>query len=269
MRFVTWNMRRAKANSSAWTLLGELNPDIAALQEVVAIPEYVKEEYVVHQGIPVTKHGNPQKFSTVTLIRDKSCSRSGLVTSRRWITDLLIHFNGNIIVSDIEQKDGSVARIVNAYSPAWPVPKALLADIDVTGVKLRQNPNVWMSDILTAAVSETLPLSDNVWIIAGDFNSCISFDLWKGGPRGNQEWIDRMDALGLVECLSFSNGGDIVPTFKGPRYSEPKCQIDKIFATRQLFANLERCFVGDEAKVLGNGLSDHLPIIADFKLGME
>jgi exonuclease III len=39
MRIVTWNCRRAKANSSLWSYFEELSPDVAVLQEVGGIPQ--------------------------------------------------------------------------------------------------------------------------------------------------------------------------------------------------------------------------------------
>jgi exonuclease III len=59
----------------------------------------------------------------------------------------------------------------------------------------------------------------------------------------------------------------MVPTFKVPRRDEPACQIDKVFSTADLAERLDRCTIGDAARVFGRGLSDHLPVIADFHTG--
>lgn len=43
-------------------------------------------------------------------------------------------------------------------------------------------------------------------IVAGDLNSSETFDLRRGGPRGNREIIDRMNALGFYDCLRMFRG---------------------------------------------------------------
>jgi len=60
-------------------------------------------------------------------------------------------------------------------------------------------------------------------------------------------------------------GGGLVPTFKGPRMLAATCQIDKVFVSSCLAARLLSCNVGDEDRVFGSKLSDHLPVVADFR----
>ena len=71
--------------------------------------------------------------------------------------------------------------------PAWPIDPERLKGVDVKGIKLSNNHDVWVTEILWAAL-----LSENLnelpWIVAGDLNSSVTFDtLWGDGPRGNQE----------------------------------------------------------------------------------
>jgi exonuclease III len=102
------------------------------------------------------------------------------------------------------------------------------------------------------------------WVIAGDFNLSETFDLWRGGPRGNREYLDRMEALGLHECLRLTKGM-LTPTFRNPRDGKIQHQMDHLFVTAALSDRLVGCDVGLPEMVFDRRISDHLPIVADFR----
>ncbi len=263
MRVLSWNCRRAKAHSALWQYFQELSPDIAVLQEVGVLPDEIKELYSVLVGTPRTKNGENQNFQSALLVRGSILSTIPLKSDHAWVNDQLDHFQGNILSFSIRLTQGQEINVIGVYSPAWPIPQSCYVDKDISEVKLSQNPSVWVADLITSALRNA-PLNGCIpWIVAGDFNSCETFDKWKGGPRGNREWLDRMASLDLKECLSHSQGR-LVPTFKGPRMQAASCQIDKLFVTPALSHRLRECFVGDELRIFGNGLSDHLPVVADF-----
>ena len=81
---------------------------------------------------------------------------------------------------------------------------------------------------------------------------------------GNKEILDRMENLGFTECLRKSNNDNIIPTFKHSS-GEIVHQIDHLFVNEGLIYRLINCVVGDQTVVFDK-LSDHLPIIADFKV---
>jgi exonuclease III len=179
------------------------------------------------------------------------------------VNGLLRHFDGNVLAFEV-LPDGEVGiNVVAVYSPAWPVARDFYLGQDIREVKLNQNPEIWVTDLIMSALRSSLVGSAKEWVIAGDFNSCETFDEWKGGPRGNKEWLDRMASIGLVDCLRASSAA-LVPTFKGPRMAVAGCQIDKMFVTPGLLKRMASCTVGDESRVFGQGLSDHLPVVADF-----
>ena len=132
-------------------------------------------------------------------------------------------------------------------------------------VKLKNNPDVWVTELLWAALQSAQPTS-GPWFVAGDLNSSVTFDMWRGGPRGNQEILDRMEALGFVECLALANGG-LVPTFRNPSDGKEIHQLDHIFVPRSMADRLSSCSTGDRDRVFGGGLSDHLPVLAVFEDG--
>src|SRR5262245_53638787 len=87
--------------------------------------------------------------------------------------------------------------------------------------------------------------------------------VWRGGPRGNREYLDRMDQLGLADCLRYAQG-TLTPTFRTPSKGTITAQIDYLFVTDMLRTHLVTCDTGSRQRVFEQGLSDHLPIIADF-----
>jgi exonuclease III len=109
--------------------------------------------------------------------------------------------------------------------------------------------------------------TEEQFIVAGDLNSSETFDyLWRGGPRGNREIMDRMNALGFYDCLRMYKG-QLTPTFRHSRKSFVH-QLDHFYVTPRLLSRLTRCDVGSAERVFGSTLtlSDHLPIVADFVL---
>lgn len=155
--------------------------------------------------------------------------------------------------------------MLSAYSPAWPVDQARLRGVDVGPVKLAQNPDVWVTELLWAALLNARDDDAQVpWVIGGDLNASETFDdMWVGGPRGNRELLDRMAALGLKECLRESNGR-LVPTFRNARDGRIVHQVDHLFVSKTLASKIIACNVAEPARVLEASLSDHLPIVAEF-----
>jgi endonuclease/exonuclease/phosphatase family metal-dependent hydrolase len=135
--------------------------------------------------------------------------------------------------------------------------------VDTSPVKLKLDPDVWVGDILWAGLKHQIT-SDDPWLIGGDFNLSETFDWRPKGPRGNKEFLDRMADLGLVECLRKITGC-VTPTFRNTDGQAVKHQLDHLFVTRQLAHALTGCSIGSQERVF-SGLSDHLPVIADFNL---
>jgi endonuclease/exonuclease/phosphatase family metal-dependent hydrolase len=120
-----------------------------------------------------------------------------------------------------------------------------------------------LTDILLAALREMEPPPRGPWIIGGDLNLPETFDSWQGGPRGNLEYLERMSAFGLTECLRYATG-TLTPTFRNAADGRVVHQMDHLFVSQPLAARLASCRVGSPDRVFDERLSDHLPIIAEF-----
>lgn len=262
MRVVTWNCRRAKPSSLAWQYLLDLDPDIALLQEVMGLPAPVSERWSHRLSSPAKKDGGVQKFRSAILVRGRFLEPIGLRAREPWVNGLLEHFADNLPAWRIETASGKLLSVVNVYSPAWPVNRKMLDGMDTKGVQLELNKELWVADLLWAAL-RTEQLVRDPWVIGGDFNSSETFDSWPGGPRGNREFLDRMSAIGLSECLRESQGAQ-TPTFRNPRGGAVVHQMDHLFVSEPLRTSLLACQTGEPEVVFGSSLSDHLPIISNF-----
>jgi hypothetical protein len=253
---ISWNCRRAKADSQVWDYLLELNPDMALLQEVVTIPPKVLDQFASYQQRPAFNSGGLQKFSTAVLVR-------GYVGKpiAPWVDAELERFPGNLICRELILEKGLTIKSISVYNPAYGIDLKHLEGIDISGVRLTQNSGLWIEDILWASLKFHQLNPMDSWIIAGDFNMSETFD--HPHPRGNREYLDRMSAISLTECLRKSKGA-LTPTFRNPRGGAVIHQLDHMFVTEALASRLISCDAGSQKRVFDDGLSDHLPLIAHF-----
>ena len=263
LKVITWNCHRAAATSGVWDYLLESAPDVALLQEVSEIPERVRSQFACTESAAMGKNGHRQQFKTALIVKGKIGDAIRLTGAAPWVDAELERFSGNLLARELTLENGEYLKAVSVYSPAWPIDRSRFDGHDITEVTLKQNPNnVWAADVLWAGLRSVDLRSGNSWVIAGDFNLSETFDAGRRGPRGNREYLDRMKALGLVECLRHFKGA-LTPTFRNTSDGVVKHQIDHMFVTSGLARRLRDCKTGPET-IFRDGLSDHLPIVADF-----
>jgi exodeoxyribonuclease-3 len=268
VKIVSWNVRRAREGSAVWEYLLEMDPDIAFLQEVGGFPKAVQDRFNVLRRHAVTKTGNPQKFSTAVISRFPIAGEISLRSDREWVGEQADFFKGNLVGAKLIGPDQKPIYVVSVYTPAWPVPKEKWSGIDVSRLKLAANPDIWCTEILWDLLQCTMPILGGQWIVGGDFNSSETFDFRAEGDRGNREIMARMSRLGFIETLR-AHHGRLVPTFRNLREGRIVHQSDHLYVSAPLSDRLVSCEVGSEERVFGQGLSDHLPIIAQFRGGGE
>jgi endonuclease/exonuclease/phosphatase family metal-dependent hydrolase len=125
-----------------------------------------------------------------------------------------------------------------------------------------QPQDIWVTDLLTAVVDEAPAAARTRLVIGGDFNSSETFDHPR--PRGNGLWLRQMVGYGFEEALR-AHQGRLVPTFRDNRAQRVLHQMDHLFTSREIARQRVACDVVAPAVVFGQGLSDHLPIVADFR----
>lgn len=264
MRVVTWNCQRARASSKVWELLTELSPDIALLQEVGSLPAALTQKYAYIIERAVKPNGELQRFSNAVLVKGALTANGPLTAAPDWVSTELKRFEGNIVSCLAKPVNGPPLNVVCVYNPARPIDGSRFIGVDTSPVKLKLDPDVWVGDILWYGLRHQRLTADDLWLVGGDFNLSESFDWRPKGPRGNKEYLDRMAHLGLVECLRQITGC-VTPTFRNTDGRAIKHQLDHLFVTKRLALSLKTCCTGSQELVFG-GLSDHLPVIADFDL---
>jgi|TARA_B100000959_G_scaffold90498_1_gene96248 endonuclease/exonuclease/phosphatase family metal-dependent hydrolase len=264
MKTLTWNVRRATEKSDCWKVIEGENPDFVFLQEVVRIPNYIKECYDIISKSPKNKNGKPQKFKTAVLSKFQISEANKLISKKDWINREYEHFDGNILYCSTRLNSSGPLNLISVYSPAWFIPDERLEGIDVSAVKLENNPKIYCTEILFALLKDNVAATEN-WIVSGDFNSSTTFDwMWGKSPRGNQEIIDRLNSLGLVDGLSSFNKG-LVPTFRNPSNKKIIHQLDYIYLSENLLKTLKYSKPINDKNIFENQISDHLPIVTELK----
>ncbi len=265
MKLCTWNVRRAsKTSSNVWDYLLKVDADILLLQEVNSIPDIIKDMYTVHSIKAMGKTGNLQRFSTVVLVKGKIDYSTKLSSNLNWVNNELKIFRGNLVYVKATLTSGALVNLISVYSPAWPIDKDRIKNIDISSLKLKNNPELWVTEILYSALKNE-KIDKSKWIVSGDFNSSVTFDtMWGNKPRGNQEIQDRMTNIGFTECINQFNKM-LVPTFKNPKGGKIIHQMDHVFVSKELYPDVKSCIVEKENLIFSDSLSDHLPIITEFK----
>jgi len=267
IKVVTWNLRRARQNGQQWDIIRLLNADILTLQEVISIPNDILNSHSVIFEKATKKDGSKQQFGSAILVKGEIKNRFALDSDIEWVNNEIDFFSGNLICCKAALNNDIIVNIVSVYSPAWPISKERLKAIDVDAIKLIQNPELWVTELLWSGLKNQQNITSENWIVAGDFNSSTTFDNWSKSPRGNQEIIDRMNAIDLTECLYTSNGS-LVPTFKNSNGGKIIHQIDHVYVSPPLLSCLDSSYVGDMYNIFEDSISDHLPIISDFDISL-
>ena len=264
MKVLTWNVKYASSNSAAWEFLKHQAPHIALLQEVTKLPDWILDSFYNHQVYPRFFGGHRAKFSTAILSKWPLKTSPFLNSSLEWVNSIHRAQDGWIVECETTPKNGEPIRLVSVHSPAFPVPKETLEGIDISSIQLKNNPDLWFTEILWSLLSNKTIDDRVLWIVGGDFNTSVLFD--EPRDRGNRLVIQRMIELGLTECLSHSECKP-VPTFKPPIGSVIH-QLDYCYVNKPLMNRYVHTHVPDQPEIFGNGqskaLSDHLPIVCEF-----
>ena len=266
MRILTWNVRRAAGSSKVWDYIREADPCISILQEVTQVPADIQLSHHIAFEPAVRKTGKPQSFGNAIISKMPLHEVDHLYSDVAWVNDVRSFFAGNLLMRNVTIANGRVLNLLNIYSPAWSVPTHLTEGLDLAGVKLVLNPQLYFTEIIWKVLADSIARTSGEWIVGGDFNSSETFDhMWGPKPRGNRELMDRMNAAGLHDALR-EKAGQLTPTFRSPRNGTVVHQMDHLYLTQNLMAEVEQCCVPNPSAIFANNLSDHLPITAEFNM---
>lgn len=219
--------------------------------------------YFHAQNTAVTITERAARHFTGILVKGVSIEDIRLPAPNEWVARELENFKESFTTKTVTLHSGITLRVMSVYNPACRIDPARLEGIDTTGIRLTQNRDVWGTELLWASLKSMNIKADEPFVVAGDLNSSETFDYAK--PRGNREVMERMNALGLSDCLRTFKG-QLTPTFRSPRSGFVIHQLDYLYVTDALLGKLAWCDVGSAERVFKStpSLSDHLPIVADF-----
>jgi exonuclease III len=265
-RLVTWNCRRASSTSKLWDYLLELDPDVALLQDYGVVPNHVLQRYThaINPGF-VARNRSPRHMTGV-LVKGTEVEDLPMPAPVDWVARELDTLREFFTAKSVTIDGGITLKVLSVYSPAFPIDRSRLNQIDTRGIQLTQSRDLWATELMWATVKTIQIASEEPFVVAGDLNSSETFDyLWRGGPRGNREIMDRMNALGFYDCLRMFKG-KLTPTFRTPRGGVMVHQLAHLYVTPILLSRLAWCDIGSAERVFDTRpmLSDHLPIVAEF-----
>ena len=248
-----------------WEMVQREDSDIVLLQEVTGIPGWLRNRYQCHLMSPRYFGGHNAPFSSAVLAKGAIDATPYLESELEWVNKIYAERYGWIVGCEITLGSGKRFRGVTVHSPAFPIPRDQWADVDVSDIKLTNNPDLWFTEILWVLLRAASISDDTNWIVGGDFNSSVKFDEPK--DRGNREIIGRLNALGLTDCLSHFRDG-AMPTFQDWRKTVEH-QLDYCYVNAPMLERLTQARVPSHENVFGRKprLSDHLPILCEFDAG--
>ena len=262
MKVITWNVNKASlSRNGVWEMLEREDADIVLLQEVTRMPDQILRRYNCHARFPKFFGGHNARFQTAVLSKWRISTTPFLTSELHGVNEL--HEARYGWIHDCAVCDeGKRYHVVSVHSPAFAVPRREIDDADFLAIKLRNNPEVWFTEILWSLLKNASLTNDTNWIVGGDFNSSVNFD--RPQDRGNQEIIHRLNALGLTDCLSHHSGHS-VPTFQHSSKSVEH-QLDYLYVNAPLLNRLTSARVPGREEVFDTypRVSDHLPIVCEF-----
>jgi exonuclease III len=258
MKLISWNMAGASPRISksrfedSWKYLLEKNPDIALVQEA-RIPQWVSEKY----NVVWEKAYDNKSWGSGILSKYPIMKTFDVPALEPQLESLLRQFRGQAVGAVVDLPGWGETVVVSVHSPARTIPLSEFHPEILPVIKLKLNPKVWRADVIYGALRKLPDVARN-YIFGGDFNTSRLFDerYW---PRGNQEYFDRMESAGFVECLRKYYETEPRTWF---RDGDGPYQLDYIFCDPAQNELLQNCCVDEKPAI--NGLSDHAMIIAEF-----
>jgi exonuclease III len=147
--------------------------------------------------------------------------------------------------------------LISLHNPFFPVARQLLVGRDIGAMRLKQNKDLWLLDVVFYFLRSYLQQGRSL-LVGGDFNYSRLLDDPK--PRGNAEFFDRLADEGFVSLHRRFHGTD-QPTFFNSKSREH--QLDYLYADRHLADRVADCFVVPHEEVVV--MSDHAPLVAELR----
>lgn len=264
---MTWNLAYFKPSHyktlenrrRQWSLLAELAPDIALLQECRPsdlprlAPPWMAGAYDVVHSIP------PRQSAGSAVLARKSflpapCDRASLPgTEQRWLA-----FLGGYVATAQLNLSGGVLNAASVHALAGDIDHESVTDADHAAIRGPSSARGRYNDMAAAAL---LPLTrSGSFVIGGDWNVALLFDAnYPSTAPASAEFFEARARANWHHALrKFSE--QEVRTYLDPQ--SDGYELDHLFTDQGLHEALSRCAVPGDPSL--SQLSDHAPLIADF-----
>ena len=89
MKVLTWNVNKAsRSRRETWEMLRREDADIVMLQEVTAVPSWIRWRYQCHWITPRYFDGRNAPFSSAILSKGAIDATPYLVSGLKWVDDI-------------------------------------------------------------------------------------------------------------------------------------------------------------------------------------
>ena len=179
MKVIAWNVNTASlSRNGVWEMLEREDADIVLLQEVTRIPDQTLRRYNCHARFPKFFGGHNARFQTAVLSKWKMSTTPFLTSELRGVNELHDVRYGWIHECAVCGDEGERYQVVSVHSPAFSVPRDAeeIDDSDFRAIKLKNNPDLWFTEILWSLLQNASLGDGTNWIVGGDFNSSVNFD---------------------------------------------------------------------------------------------
>lgn len=267
MKVVSWNLAwvtpgyRDKQDDAWRYLVDELRPDLALLQEVGRIPDFVSDNFRV--VAPQERASTAATWWSSVIIGRPDISLEEIPTAQigNWVDGPLLYgyiATGRIVLGDEPVFVASVhapPRAVEEDSPDIPNEDLEAMRLEPLGSK-RRRAKVWYSDLAFEALDRYLTKGQR-FLIGGDWNTARLFDNFSTYPPTGTAFFVRARERGWHDCHGEENEERTLLKPGTRPY-----QLDHMFCDRQAAKKLASCRVLGEPEIAE--LSDHAPLVAHF-----
>lgn len=247
MRVISWNMAH---NRRAWEYLGELDPDVALLQEVnpSKAPGWVHEKWPDQVAWP------PASWSW----RSAILAKPGLDLTPFPGGPEGMEVGGWIATGFVTLPDGTNTLVGSVHAPPLRVSPEHLVGHDPASVKLSKSRVPRYYDVAYATYRNRT--RGGPFIVGGDWN--ISRDLWRvlHPDTHDKEFFDRAARDGWTDCYRRDHKHEGQTWY---RAGNLPYQFDHVFCDEKTAQSMRSCEI-DPHPASCLRVSDHAPLKLEF-----
>lgn len=244
LRVLTWNLARRRRLRRVLEFLEDQRIDLALLQETPAVTGY-RQRYaaVWSPSLQPDCRILARQDLPLQLVKPSPLER----------------FGSHACVATVEVPGLGQLLVASFHALARRAHREELDELDPEVVRRPRERQPWLNDL---AFHLLAPVCKGRFLIGCDINTCRAFD--------DGQFVHRAREAGWSDLTWRHLERELPTMFKGGRRGHQVYQLDHLFADERLACRLQDLMVDTSvADVVGDGTSDHAPVIATFALDRE